>query len=131
MDRSASDALVVRLDKWLWAARFFKTRSLAQEAVEQGRVRMEGERVKPARVIRIADTVQVTVGDLQRVVVVRGLSDQRGSASIAQRLYEETAESVAARQAQRERNQLQAEPAQSIHGRPTKRDRRALERARG
>lgn len=131
MDRSGPDALIVRLDKWLWAARFFKTRSLAQEAIEQGRVRIEGERVKTARVIRIDETVQITVGEVQRVVLVRGLSDQRGSAVIAQRLYEETAESLAARQAQRERNQLYAEPAQAIHGRPTKRDRRALERTRG
>jgi len=131
MDHSGSDALIVRLDKWLWAARFFKTRSLAQEAIEQGRVRIEGERVKTARVIRINETVQITVGEVQRVVLVRGLSDQRGSAVIAQRLYEETAESLAARQAQRERNQLYAEPAQAIHGRPTKRDRRALERTRG
>ena len=131
MDRSGSDALIVRLDKWLWAARFFKTRSLAQEAIEQGRVRVGGDRVKTARVIRIAETVQVTVGEMQRVVVVRGVSDQRGSAVIAQRLYEETDESVAARQAQRERQQLYAEPAQAIHGRPTKCDRRALERTRG
>jgi ribosome-associated heat shock protein Hsp15 len=121
----------MRIDKWLWAARFFKTRGLAQDAIDNGRVLVDDERVKTARTLRVGETVTVRVGDIARVVVVRDLSDTRGPASVAQRLYEETAESVAAREAERERRRLFSEPAQAIEGRPTKRDRRALDRARG
>ena len=131
MKTASVEAAVIRLDKWLWAARFFKTRGLAQDAIEQGRVRIEGERVKTARPVRLGDTVTVRAGEVERVVVVRALSDQRGPASVAAQLYEETADSLTMREAAREQRRLMAEPAQSIHGRPTKRDRRALERTRG
>jgi ribosome-associated heat shock protein Hsp15 len=123
-------APTVRIDKWLWAARFFKTRSLAQEAIEQGRVRVDDERVKTARLLRIDERVWLRVGDVEREVIVRGLSDQRGPASVAQQLYAETAQSETQRLAAREHRKLYAEPAHDIHGRPTKRDRRALERAK-
>ena len=124
-------AASVRIDKWLWAARFFKTRSLAQEAIEQGRVKVDDERVKTARSLRIDERVWLKVGDVEREVIVRGLSDQRGPASVAQLLYTETVQSEAARTAAREHRRLYSEPAHDIHGRPTQRDRRALERARG
>jgi ribosome-associated heat shock protein Hsp15 len=121
----------MRIDKWLWAARFFKTRGLAQDAIDGARVLVEGERVKTARTLRIGETVTVRIGDLVRVVEVRGLSEQRGPAALAQQLYEETAESLVARAAERERRRLFSEPAHAIEGRPTKRDRRALDRAKG
>lgn len=121
----------MRIDKWLWAARFFRTRGLAQDAIDNGRVLVGDERVKTARTLRVGDTVSVRVADMTRTVVVRELSEQRGPAVVAQRLYEETAASVAAREAARERRRLFTEPAQAIEGRPTKRDRRALDRARG
>jgi ribosome-associated heat shock protein Hsp15 len=121
----------MRIDKWLWAARFFKTRGLAQDAIDGARVLVEGERVKTARTLRIGETVAVRIGDVVRVVEVRGLSEQRGPAALAQHLYEETAESLVARAAERERRRLFSEPAHAIEGRPTKRDRRALDRAKG
>ncbi len=121
----------MRIDKWLWAARFFKTRGLAQEAIDNGRVLVEGERVKTARTLRIGERVSVRVGEVAREVVVRGLSEVRGPASVAQTLYDATAESVVAREAERERRRLFAEPARTIEGRPTKRDRRVLDRTRG
>ena len=88
----------IRIDKWLWAARFFKTRAAATEAVLGGRVRLNGERVKPAKDVRAADVVEVRVGEVRFTVVVRGVADKRGSARIAATLYEETAESVAERE---------------------------------
>ena len=121
----------MRIDKWLWAARFFKTRGLAQDAIDGARVLVEGERVKTARTVRVGETVTVRVGDVVRVVAVRGLSEQRGPAAVAQQLYEETAESLVTREAERERRRLFSEPAHAIEGRPTKRDRRALDRAKG
>jgi ribosome-associated heat shock protein Hsp15 len=121
----------MRIDKWLWAARFFKTRGLAQDAIDGARVLVEGERVKTARTLRVGETVTVRVGDVVRVVEVRGLSEQRGPAALAQQLYEETAESLVAREAERERRRLFSEPAHAIEGRPTKRDRRVLDRAKG
>lgn len=121
----------MRIDKWLWAARFFKTRGLAQDAIDGARVLVEGERVKTARALRVGETVTVRVGEVVRVVEVRGLSEQRGPAAVAQQLYEETAESLVAREAERERRRLFSEPAQAIEGRPTKRDRRVLDRAKG
>lgn len=120
----------MRIDKWLWAARFFKTRGLAQDAIDHGRVLVEGERVKTARLLRVGERVGVRVGEVQREVTVRGLSEQRGPASVAQQLYEESADSIAAREAAREQRRLYREPALAIEGRPTKRDRRALDRAR-
>jgi ribosome-associated heat shock protein Hsp15 len=121
----------MRIDKWLWAARFFKTRGLAQDAIEAGRVGVEGERVKTARPLRVGERVTVRIGEITREVRVCALSEQRGPASVAQHLYAETADSIATREAARERRRLFAEPARTIEGRPTKRDRRVLDRARG
>jgi ribosome-associated heat shock protein Hsp15 len=121
----------VRIDKWLWAARFYKTRALAQSAIENGRVSIDGQRVKPARAVRIGDTIWLRAGDREREVVVRGLSAVRGPAPVAQALYEETAESIARRERVAAERRLYVEPARSIpHGRPTKHERRELERLR-
>jgi ribosome-associated heat shock protein Hsp15 len=116
----------IRIDKWLWAARLFRTRSLAAEAVDLGRVRVNGERVKPAREARPGDLVEVAVAESRREVVVVALSAQRGAAAVAQRLYAETEDSRARAQQRRELRRYAAEPAQSIKGRPSKRDGRAL-----
>lgn len=121
----------LRIDKWLWAARFFKTRGLAREAVEAGRVLLGGERIKPSRPLRLGDELRIRSGDLDRTVRVAGLSAQRGPAPVAQRLYEETEDSVRARVEWLARKALAAEPAAAIErGRPTKRDRRLIERLR-
>ena len=117
----------MRLDKWLWAARFYKTRSLAQQAIERGHVQLNDERTKPSHALRIEDDVSVRKGDLQWVVSVRGLSERRGPASEAQKLYEETAASRAERERRMDLRRLSPEPAATIKGRPTKRDRRRLE----
>ena len=117
----------VRIDKWLWAARFFKTRSAATDAVAGGRVHVGGARVKPSRDVKIGETVEVTVGPARRTVIVRGLSDKRGPASVAQTLYEETAESLAAREQAAAERRLSA----PIFGaRPTKVERRRLDALR-
>jgi len=121
----------MRLDKWLWAARFFKTRSLAQDAIEQGRARVNDERVKTARMLRVGERVTLRIETQEREVIVLALSEQRGPASVAQTLYQETGKSIAAREAAREQRRLYAEPAHDIVGRPTKRDRRQLDRTRG
>jgi ribosome-associated heat shock protein Hsp15 len=122
------DSAPVRLDKWLWAARFFKTRSLAQTAIERGHVLIADERVKPARPLRIGERLRINIGEVERIVVVRRLDDTRRAALLAQQLYEETADSIAARARRRERARLAPEPAAQIKGRPTKQDRRALEK---
>src|ERR1051325_3533070 len=88
----------VRIDKWLWAARFFKTRSLATDAVAGGHVRVNGERVKPAKEVRPTDVVEVRIGELRWRVVVHGVADRRGPAKVAATLYEETPESAAERE---------------------------------
>ena len=114
----------MRLDKWLWAARLFKTRSLASRQIDLGRVLIGGERIKPAHEARIGEVLEVQIGDHRLQVVIRQLSTQRGPASVARELYRETADSIARRE--RRAEQRIAEPAQSIKGRPTKRDRREL-----
>jgi ribosome-associated heat shock protein Hsp15 len=120
----------VRIDKWLWAARFYKTRSLACDEVTKHRVQINGQDVKPAREVRVGDTLTVRQGPITKTVTVKGLSSMRGPAPVAQQLYEETAESVALRTKLAEQNRLAFEPAHSIeHGRPTKRDRRQIEHA--
>jgi ribosome-associated heat shock protein Hsp15 len=120
-----------RLDKWLWAARFFKTRSLAHQAIELGRVRIEGARVKPAHAVRIGEALEIAAGDSRIDVIVRAISTQRGPAPVARGLYEETPAS-AARREQRQKLRVQgAEPSLSIKGRPTKKQGRDLRRARG
>lgn len=121
----------VRLDKWLWAARFFKHRTLATEAVDGGKVQLNGIRVKPAKDVKIGDRVDIRIAESQYCVVVTGIAEKRGSATIAQTLYTETPESIAAREAQRESHKLAATPGSDLHGRPTKRDRRQMGRFSG
>lgn len=122
----------LRIDKWLWAARFFKTRGLAQQAIEQGRVRVGDERIKPARALRVGERLHIMAGEYEREVVVLELSAQRGPAIQAQALYIETEASLRAREARLEARRLAPEPAQAIEGgRPTKRQRRDLDRWRG
>lgn len=118
----------VRIDKWLWAARFFKTRSLATDAVDSGKVRVNGERVKPARNVRIGDTLAIDNGSTEWEVVVKDLADKRGSAAIAQTLYDETAHSIAERQKKAEQRRFFREPSAELKGRPTKRDRRLIDK---
>lgn len=120
-----------RIDKWLWAARFYKTRSLASEEIDKGRVHVNGVAVKPAREVKVGDTVQVRIGMITRSVVVQAVSDKRGPAPVAALLFEETPESIARRAAAAEQRRLAPEPALSLtQGRPTKRDRRSTEKAR-
>lgn len=120
----------LRIDKWLWAARFYKTRSLACEEIDKGRVQVNGQDVKPARELKAGDTVAMRREGLTRTVVVKGLSNMRGPAPVAQQLYEETAESLKERERNIEQRRIAPEPAHSIeHGRPTKRGRRDLDQA--
>ncbi len=120
-----------RLDKWLWAARFFKTRSLAQQAIEAGRVLLNAQRVKPAKEVHQDDLVDIRISQSAWTVRVRFISDVRGPAGVAQTLYAETEASMLAREAAREQQRLAPEPAARRIGRPTKRERRALDRVRG
>ncbi len=121
----------LRIDKWLWAARFYKTRSLATDEIDKGRVAINGQDVKPAREVKLGDTVSLRREGLTRTVVVKGLSDVRGPAPVAQALYEETPESLQAREQAADQRRFAREPALSIeHGRPTKRGRRELDEAR-
>jgi ribosome-associated heat shock protein Hsp15 len=121
----------LRIDKWLWAARFFKTRSLAAQAVEGGRVQVNGERVKPAKALRPGDGVVVNIGGLEWAIEVRSLSARRGPAEEARKLYEERADSRARRQAVLDARRHAPEPSLGLRGRPTKRDRRRLKRFTG
>jgi ribosome-associated heat shock protein Hsp15 len=130
-EKEASGPGRVRLDKWLWAARFFKTRSLAAEAIGGGKILVNSERVKPAKLLQIGDEVRLRLGPYEHVVHVRGLSERRGPATVAATLYEETDASIAARAKLSE--QLRMAPAAFVYedkGRPTKRDRRELDRFR-
>jgi len=120
----------VRIDKWLWAARFFKTRSLATDAVDGGRVQINGVRVKPAKEVKIGDRVELSMGETHWELLVQALSDKRGPAPEARKLYAETEASLAQRQKAQEERRLQVEPAMELHGRPTKRDRRSIDRWR-
>lgn len=121
----------VRLDKWLWAARFYKTRSIAAEAIDGGKVYVGGERVKRSKEVHVGSTIRIRLGPYEHIVVVRGLSDRRGPAAAARLLSEETPESAAARA--KLRDQLSLLPAAFIpaNARPTKKDRRAMKRFRG
>ena len=119
----------VRVDKWLWAARFYKTRSLATEAVAGGKVEVNGERAKPAKTVKPGDEIRVRLGPYEHILIVRDLAERRGPASVAQALYAETEASREARQ--RLAAQLAAAPAMFVYeekGRPTKKDRRDLSR---
>ena len=115
----------VRIDKWLWAARFYKTRSLAVDEINKGRVQVNQADVKPSREVRAGDMVSLRQGHTERTVQVLSVSESRGPAPVAQQLYAETPESIQKREAAAEQRRVAAEPAHSLeHGRPTKRDRR-------
>lgn len=118
----------MRLDKWLWAARFFKTRSLAQQAIGAGRVKLNDARVKPAHELKVGDAVVVRVSDFEWQVKVKALSDKRGPAQQARKLYEESEASRAERQRRIDLRRWGTEPSSTLKGRPTKRDRRLLEK---
>jgi ribosome-associated heat shock protein Hsp15 len=128
---SLDETLRVRLDKWLWAARFFKTRALAADAIESGKVEVNDERAKRAKQLQVGDSVRVRLGPYHHLITVLAVSERRGPASVARTLYEENAESRKAREAL----QLQVKAAQSASGytpgRPTKKDRREIEKLRG
>jgi ribosome-associated heat shock protein Hsp15 len=121
----------VRVDKWLWAARFFKTRTMATDAVDGGKVKLNGERIKPARAVKLGDRLDIDNGATEWEVVVEGLSEVRRSAPLAQALYRETEESVKRREEAAEQRRYFREPGEAIRGRPTKRDRRVLSRSQG
>jgi ribosome-associated heat shock protein Hsp15 len=120
----------VRIDKWLWAARFYKTRSAAQQAVAGGKVKLNSERVKPSVVLKSGDRLLIHVGNYEWEIAVSQLSDKRGPASVARQLYVEDEASQQKREAQSALRRFAADPGQARHGRPTKRERRDLERWR-
>ena len=121
----------LRIDKWLWAARFYKTRSLAAQAVAGGRVKLNGERAKPGKGVRPGDRLEVRLGELQWLVEVRALSARRGPASEAVKLYAEDKESSSRREHMLLMRRAGPRPAHDTHGRPTKRDRRMIHRFTG
>ena len=121
---------MTRVDKWLWAARFYKTRGLATEAVNGGRVHVNGERVKPAKEVKEGDRVEITIDATQRVLCVRGLADKRGPAAVARTLYEETAESIAKREELTAQRRLARPLGADLGERPTKQARRRLDALR-
>lgn len=118
----------VRLDKWLWAARFFKTRSLAAEAINGGKVQINGDRAKPSRSVRNGDRLTIRRGPVEWTVIVQEISSRRGPATVAQTLYEETQDSLANREAILAQLKLERPPEYDMGGRPSKRDRRVMER---
>ncbi len=119
----------LRIDKWLWAARFYKTRSLAAEEIRKNRVQVNGQDAKASRDVKAGDRIRLRQGQIEREVVVRGISAVRGPAPQAQQLYEETPESLQAREAAAQQRRLAMEPALSIEqGRPTKRERRQMDK---
>ena len=121
----------MRIDKWLWAARFFKSRSIAVAAIESGKVTVNGERVKPSRDVKAGDSVRVRLGPYDHVVIVRALSDRRGPAAQAALLFDETAESRAAREKLHWQLKHAAPVLVAGEGRPTKKDRRDLNKLKG
>jgi ribosome-associated heat shock protein Hsp15 len=118
----------MRIDKWLWAARFFKTRSLAQQAITAGRVKLNDARIKPSHELKPGDALAVRIGDFEWQIEVKALSDKRGPAEQARKLYEESEASRAERERRQDLRRWGAEPASDLKGRPTKRDRRSMER---
>ena len=116
----------LRIDKWLWAARFFKTRSLATEAIHAGHIKLNGATVKPARELRAGDMLDLAIGEEKWTVEVLGLNDLRRPASEAQQLYAETAESRERRAAAKEAHRLAPTPGSDLRGRPTKKARRQI-----
>jgi ribosome-associated heat shock protein Hsp15 len=133
-DRTPRDATLessVRIDKWLWAARFFKTRSAAQQAIEGGKVKLNGERVKPSKDMKAGDRLTIHIGAYEWILTVARLSDKRGPAAVARMLYAEDEESRVRRTEQAALRRFAGDPASEREGRPTKRERRQLERWRG
>lgn len=126
----SAEATRVRIDKWLWAARFFKTRALAQAAVVAGKVKLHDERIKPAKEVRIGDKLAIRVGEFTWSVTVKALAEHRGPAEAARKLYEESAESIAQRAAQIADRKAFGNLAGERKGRPTKRERRQIIRFR-
>jgi ribosome-associated heat shock protein Hsp15 len=122
---------VVRVDRWLWAARFFKTRSLAKTAIEGGKVHVDGQRTKPAKDIRIGQTLTVSRGATEVTVVVSALSEQRGPAKVAELLYNETLESIEQREVLSSRRRMERAGLQVPDSKPSKKDRRSLRKLRG
>ena len=120
----------VRLDKWLWAARFYKTRGAATDAVVAGHVRVGGERVKPSKDVRVGDTVEVRRGELRWKLTIAGIADRRGPATVAAALYDESAESIAEREGQRLERKLARPLGADLGERPTKQARRSLDAVR-
>lgn len=118
----------VRLDKWLWAARFFKTRGLASDAVAGGKVSVNGNRAKPAKLVQVGDALRIRIGPYDWFVTVRAVTERRGSARDAQLLYDETAEGRAARERLAEAHKIAPAPTYRGKGRPTKKERREIER---
>ena len=119
----------LRIDKWLWAARFYKTRSLACDEIDKGRVQVNDQVAKPSRETKVGDTVVIRQGPVIRTVIVMGISHQRGPAPVAQQMYAETPDSIRERERSAEQRRLAFEPGRTIeHGRPTKRDRRDIEK---
>ena len=131
MDNEHVDNEPLRIDKWLWAARFFKTRGLAAKAVDGGRVRVNGEGPKPSRILKPGDELAIRAGELEWVVEVRALSRQRGPAAQAALLYAEREDSRARREAAIALRKVEPHPAAGVKGRPTKRDRRLIHRFTG
>ena len=127
LTENLSNAIRFRIDKWLWAARFFKTRSLATDAVENGRVAINAVRVKPAKAVAVGDSLTIQIGRYQYVIEVLALSSKRGSATEAQKLYRETEHSRQVRETLAAQLKAQPQPFY-FKGRPTKRDRREIER---
>ena len=117
----------MRLDKWLWAARFYKTRSLAQQAIAAGRVKLNEARIKPAHELKAGDALAIRVGDFEWQITVKALSDKRGPADVARQLYQESEASRSERERRQDLRRWGAEPASALKGRPTKRDRRRIE----
>lgn len=118
----------LRLDKWLWVSRFFKTRSLANQAIDGGKIKVNGNQAKPAKEITIGDLLEINANNQQLTLIVRGLNDQRRPAPEARLLYQETPESIECRLKLAEQQRLAPTPGADIRGRPTKRDRRHIER---
>jgi ribosome-associated heat shock protein Hsp15 len=121
----------VRLDKWLWAARFYKTRALAVDAIETGKIEVNGERSKRAKLVHSGDRIRVRIGPYEHIITVKAVSEKRGSASIAAQLYEEDTESIKARETMSAHVRAMRANTGYESGRPTKKDRREIERLRG
>ena len=129
-DADTAGAAGVRIDKWLWAARFYKTRSMAADAVTSGKVELNGERTKPAKALKTRDMLRIRQGVFEQIIEVKALSETRGPAKVAQTLYEETAESAATRAKLAERLRYEMPPGTDTTGRPTKKERRDISRLR-